>query len=515
MQMRKLKKFFQTYFPEILLLGLTGFLLFYNSVRFAYPTGFAGLFSLEAELIGKNSYHLPDSIPYYGPGGVVFAYPPLGLYLMALGTEFLKIHPFVYMRYFPPIVSIIALIALYSFSFRFSKDRLKAIIAVLCFASTSVFYIYHATAGGIVRAPALLFSIMGITQTWLLFQSKDFKAGPFFLASIMWALAALSHFTYISFFSFTILLFVAMNPHKVRNLKLAAGIIGLGLISTSPWWISVGIKHGFSIFLGLLQTHSNGSIFYGFSQEGVMGIITNLLMALVLPFLELRPLSLIGLLAIGVVYWIAQKKLAHLLWLFAIPLVIGESHRFQAMIGSIAIAEALVEVGKLITNKYFVIARRKFLLSAISILFLLFIPIGNIRVILFYRPSLDQQMIELGKWFQNDTQQQARFLYVGGDIDQPAEWLPMILRRSPAIGHWGAEWNGTYEYQRELMMIINACGEAQDWSCVLNATKEYLLQHDYIIIPTDSPRLILSASADPGWKMDYKNSGYYVFSPRK
>ncbi len=59
-------------------------LLFSNAFLYGFPMGYAGLFTQMAQQIADANFVLPSMSPFYGPGGIPFAYPPLGLYLLAV-----------------------------------------------------------------------------------------------------------------------------------------------------------------------------------------------------------------------------------------------------------------------------------------------------------------------------------------------------------------------------------------------------------------------------------------------
>ena len=59
-------------------------LLLVNALSHPYPLGAAGLFTQMAQQIAAADFRLPLQSPYYGPGSIPFAYPPLGLYLLAV-----------------------------------------------------------------------------------------------------------------------------------------------------------------------------------------------------------------------------------------------------------------------------------------------------------------------------------------------------------------------------------------------------------------------------------------------
>ena len=136
-------------------------LLFTNAIKYKYPLGFAGLYTLMAEGILGANFHLPVSVSLYGPGGIPFAYPPFGLYIMAV---FLKmgVPVWTYLRFAPPIFSLLALVPLYLLAKRVSNSKIGGMIAALLAAGSFHLYYMQAESGGIVRGLAFglgLFSV--------------------------------------------------------------------------------------------------------------------------------------------------------------------------------------------------------------------------------------------------------------------------------------------------------------------------------------------------------------------
>ena len=58
--------------------------IFYNTVKYQYPVGYAGMYAQFAEQIANENFKLPTEIKFYGSGGVPAAFPPFGMYLFAL-----------------------------------------------------------------------------------------------------------------------------------------------------------------------------------------------------------------------------------------------------------------------------------------------------------------------------------------------------------------------------------------------------------------------------------------------
>ena len=51
-----------------------------DAFRYSVPMGYAGLFTQMAKQIADANFYLPIESPFYGPGGIPFAYPPFGMY---------------------------------------------------------------------------------------------------------------------------------------------------------------------------------------------------------------------------------------------------------------------------------------------------------------------------------------------------------------------------------------------------------------------------------------------------
>ena len=106
-----------------LLIGIP--ILFTAAFKFEYPAGFAGLFVLMSDLIKSNDFKLPVFIPYYGPGGIPFAYPPLGPYLLAGVTTLFHIGDLEYVRFFPPLLILLSIPPIYFIGYEITKSKVR------------------------------------------------------------------------------------------------------------------------------------------------------------------------------------------------------------------------------------------------------------------------------------------------------------------------------------------------------------------------------------------------------
>jgi len=98
-------------------------LLFQGAYNYIFPSGFAGLYVLMSELIVNNNFQIPQYIPYYGPGGIPFAYPPIGPYLLAVVSTLFHISIINYLRFVPPFIMLLSIIPIYYIAFEITHSR--------------------------------------------------------------------------------------------------------------------------------------------------------------------------------------------------------------------------------------------------------------------------------------------------------------------------------------------------------------------------------------------------------
>jgi len=78
-------------------------------IGFKVPFDLGGLFYQMSIEIIKNGFLLPVSIPYYYPGGLPFAYPPLPFYIQAIIIKLFSPDIFITINALPPFFSVISL----------------------------------------------------------------------------------------------------------------------------------------------------------------------------------------------------------------------------------------------------------------------------------------------------------------------------------------------------------------------------------------------------------------------
>jgi hypothetical protein len=97
-------------------------------------------------------------------------------------------------------------------------------------------------------------------------------------------------------------------------------------------------------------------------------------------------------------------------------------------------------------------------LRSLAFLGLTLVPVMflGFRGIQWTEVALSDDLVEMGTWVKANSPEASQYLYLGNDHDV-AEWLPYLVRRTPGISPWGAEWTGNYDLQNGLWGELSSC----------------------------------------------------------
>lgn len=170
-----------------------------------YPALGGGLYLMMAETIRRAGYSLPTHVPYYSKGGIPFGYPPLGFYIAALSMD-LGISKIEFARLFP-IIPLTGSIIAYTYfaSELFEMEYRKGSIAATIIATSPAVLQYTLTAGGFVRATALLFTTIGLTSGFRAFKEKSWYYTG--ISTIIFAIVLATHLKYTLLLGTTYIVF--------------------------------------------------------------------------------------------------------------------------------------------------------------------------------------------------------------------------------------------------------------------------------------------------------------------
>jgi len=478
-------------------------LLFASALKQNFPLGYAGLYTQMAVEIANSNFHLPMSVPFYGPGGIPFAYPPLALYLMAVFIK-LGVSVWSYLRFAPPVLSWMSLIPLFVLSKRISRSNLGGLVVVVLAAGSYDLFDFQTTSGGIVRG--LAFGLGLLALYFFDRMVETFRWRDAILAGVFFGLTFLTHLGYAYFIAFAIGVWVVTHPRR-QNWIGAGIVVVVSLLVTMPWIVIMLERYGVSIFANAFPSHGSTS-FIALIQNptNLVPVLRDNLQA------ELEKPWFLVLVLAGLICLLVQKK-------FTLPLLFL---LVTIMIPGIlfTLIESILVVGYTIsflycsitTNKYIKNKPLEKLISSIVIVGI-FTPIylQSFNRLSSVLPSVNQKMVEMANFIKNNTPSQASYQSLFWDANE-AEWLPYLTQRKPDIAPWGGEWTGTYE--PEIALIAEASNCERDLPCLEEKLISAGKLPDMLIILTSQQDWSDVLSQSPKWQNVYANSSFIVWEDK-
>lgn len=498
----RLQVFFESSDAVPLLIGIVASLplLFRNAVIYIFPMGYAGLFTQMAAQIADANFALPVSSPYYGPGGIPFAYPPFGLYLLAL---FIKLTGSTYfiLRWLPPLLSLLSVVLTFFLSKKFFNLPFAAMMTMILTAASFDLHTAHVWSAGIVRAPAFVFAILFIYFYSADAAERSLKSS--IIAGVFFGLAFLSHLAYGLFCLF----WLATASLSLRDWKISfrdAFVTGLVAVLVSSVWIVPDVStHGWEVFSGALNSHG-GSQFVSGSFR--VGDLFRLLYFNLTPILANPALAFLAL--VGLIYLFLHRQYRFVFFFFLVTLFFPENARFVSWLGCFIAGYGLWFVSIQLSEwlgRFVKIPQYVWICLALGVLWW-----NGFTALTRFSPLLTESALDL---------QERRADIFSGDgtylallAQDEAEWLPFLLEREPLVSQWGSEWLGTYDEQTRLMSLFQGCRREKDWECVKAVFAEVDETPRFIITYRVEKKLNEQISADPLWVEVHVNGRYMVWA---
>lgn len=499
---RLLKVFDQSFVPIILLILINAPIILVNSIRFYYPMGFAGLYTLIAEEIVKYNFLLPFSVPFYGPGGIPFAYPPLAFYIMAFFIGPLKISSLLYLRFAPPLFYLFSSLLFYALVKEYTKSRRIGFISSILFAYSSTNYYIHGTSGGSVRGLALCFLFAGLLI--FLRNIDQFKLKSIILSGLFFSLTILTHLSYAFVFATVLLVVILCKPFNWKRWGVTILLGVTGLILSSPWWGTIIHRFGVEVFSLAFASHGNNYFLKILSGEKSL---IDWLSVSFGTFSLNQNFSVFALL--GLVYMILGGEIFPLLLFVLLMFSSSENGRYLVMLGSLTAGLLISKISRLLA--FWRNNKRWQLSEFVIILFSLFL-ICNTEVnnIINYKPVITKELVDFSILVRKNVSKDANYLFIIGHSDQEAEWLPYFFDLTPSVGPWGGEWLTLSPIQIATGPIAD-CQEKHSYSCVKEVIFDYGINPTYLL--TFNHDLINDEILlDGSWKVKLENSRYILWT---
>ncbi len=427
---------------------LGGMVRFYPALRSDFPLNDGGLFYQMTQDLLDHRFVLPVFTTYNNTS-IPFSYPPLAFYVMAFIKDVFGIGIITQLQFLPALISTLTIPAFYFLSRSVTGSKVISTIASYAYALLPASFVWLIMGGGITRSLGLLFAILALIA--VLAMCREPRLSYLLLSIAFCSLTVLSH-PEIAWFLFlsSILVVIFYGMHKKSILYAFLTAIGV-LLLTSPWWITILHRFGFSQFLDAFRTAGsiNLSLFVlNFSAELFASII------LVLAF-------------IGIFSDIARRKFFVVCWLLLITIFLPRSGITLATIpiamlyGSgftfVLIPGLLSYTGKISDEFLSISALLKERISKIAfgvIVLLAFIsalliPIIGSSMVNALSPY-DRQAME---WIAHNTPVDAKFVVLtGGEwySDYVSEWFPALAQRNSVATVQGSEWMADNEFSHTI-----------------------------------------------------------------
>ena len=489
---------------EILLLtslALTFPLLFENALEHSFPMGYAGLFTQMAQQISDANFRLPMESPFYGPGGIPFAYPPFGLYFLAI---FIKLTGkyFIFLRLLPPLLSLFAMVPLFYLTLELSGSAIAAAITVILTATSQDLYIAHVWAAGIVRAPAFFFAL-----TSLYFFTRQLKSGSrtnLLLTGVFLGLAFMSHLMYGLFCFLWIWWWTLINKNALITIKDSLTSSLIGFLTMSVWVLPVLSRHGMMVFINAFHSHGGESTL---SLGQRPGRLIDLFQSNIHPVASNDVLAVLVLL--GMIALLIKREFVLPIFYLFIILIFPEGERFIFLLGCLIAGIGLVSVADWVS----ILSKGK-ITPWITVLLL--IPLVTIlwwngfETLSRYAPQIENATFDLADYIRANLPADENYLALVRQDE--AEWLPFLFQRQPLVSQWGSEWLGTDNVQTYLTSRFTGCQSIQDWSCVERFIPQTGDEPDHVVTYVKDRRLGEQMLSTGQWTQTYTDDTYALWS---
>lgn len=436
-----------------------------------YPGLGGGLFSAMAEAVRANGYRLPATVPHYTAGGLPFAYPPLGVYLLAALRDLTGLGPLALTRLLPGVFVACYAVGAFAFAREFLPDPTAGVAAIAA-VTTPVILTMNVTAGGVVRAPAFALLAFGLAAGARLFRTGR----PRWVAvgAVLFGLVVLLHpVTALSFGLGYLFLYAALD-RTLAGLGRGAAVAAGGLALASPWWATVISRHGVEVFLRAAGTH--GGVAPDVLGPAKFFYVPN----------AAFPAVWLALVVVGGAVLVARRRLLLPAWFAAFLLV--APGRATMLVGSLLAAVGVVEAARATRGASWPlpVSPAAFVVAVVC---LFGTGVGAMHAADY--PGLDDQHatqsylsdghLDTMAWVRAETPADARFVVVG-DV---AEWFPLFAERTSLVTFRGTEWAGAAvrAHHARAKLALADCDAAR---CLTRTLADYGFAPDYLYVPVGS-----------------------------
>ena len=459
----------------------------------AAPVGEYGLYAALTRSLLTDGY--PSTVAHYQPGGVPFAYPPLGFAIAAavqyaLSVSFEQVAVFLPGAYLVPTAYL---------TYRFAREVFPTTTPWVASVSATIAIggvqtmIAQMMADGVISAPALLAAV----ASWL-FAVRAFRDGnrrSAAVAGVLFGLALLVHPTVAFFSGLTTVALYLTYDRTLRGLLNGVLVAGVGLLVAAPWVIAVVRAFGTDPFAAALAAR-----FAGGGPSPVETIQT--LFALNSNTVVQSPFLLWTVAVLGGFYCLVTERWFPVIWM-GIGLALSPKYGYMA--------EAFL-AGPLIVEAFPALLARggtKRMNRVVPRAFVVLFVLSSVATAAVFAglmtPTVTPEHRQAMNWIQENTDEEATLVAAGPGSSPRFEVLPYYTNRSIKGGYWGAEWTSAdaHRFGWRFTRSVEQCTEA---ACIRRTLRDFGLRPDYVYVPTAEFRTE-SVRKSSAFDVVYENEG--------
>ena len=491
-----------------------------------FPIHDGGMFYVMTGELQANQYLLPETTSYNHVQSP-FAYPPLGFYLAGLINDVFRVDLLDLLRWFPAVVSILAIAAFYLLARAMLGSAPQAALASLFFALVPRSISWFLMGGGLTRTLGQLFLLLTVYSVFMCFARRSRR--HIWLAILFGGLVCLSHPESIIHTGAPSLLIVLFYGRSRKDVFDALAIIAGVLLVSSPWWGTVLLRDGVAPFRAALEAGGHNPFFWleilvpSFAEEGAVTVLT-----------------VLGLIGLGVE--LARRRTFLPLWLilpfFIEPRSASAIAIFPlALLASISFSELVLPGlmtflgGARLSGAWSEQGMKNNLLRVAIGYVVVLMLIGSLRLSLglanFHLTAEDRTAIT---WVHNNTPRNGRFLLITGSSqplgDPLQEWFPALSGRESLSTIQGLEWREDISFATRMQELISlqACANREanclhSWATRNDLDFEYVLVERYKlsaslrgnVVPEVDGLLLASLRNNTDYQVIYETDSIVIF----
>jgi len=488
-----------------------------------FPLNDGGLFYSMIRDLQVEHFSLPVFTSYNGDI-IPYAYPPLAFYIVGFLSTAFRWSVLSLVQWLPAIISLLSIFSFYLLAQDILKSKKQGALATLIFSFIPTSFMWLIMGGGVTRSLGYLFALLAIWQLYHFYALEKKNIGFVIILSTLVVLThpeASVHVFIVAVFFF--LYFKPTTKKSIQTLFVAFFVLFL----SSPWWITVVSRHGFSPFTAALLS----------SQQDNVNLFERFFLFFKFSFTGEPNLTLIGVLGLlGIITLFNQKKYFIPIW-FAYTFFLEPRSAsvylvvLLAMTSAVFLEEIIFPVfqktSRNFKNSPFPSPQNwaeKMLNSKASLLIFTFLflygTFSAFTVVWQVKEmwTLSSEERESFQWIEQKTSPESQFLVLTSAqamLDPVSEWFPAITERVSLATVFGFEWLSDRRFGQRIeeYQKLQLCLDEGD-ECLDNWAENNSVEYTHVYLTKKHSFLALDLEASSKYKKIYQSENLQVFEKK-